>query len=126
MDSPEGTPTDGNCQFIAVARALGFPDDSHLELRRNVVDYLKKHRQEFEGFLQGSWDRYVAYITAPGAWGDHVTLAILARIFKCEIVVVSDSPGHYYEKVITPPVIKKERILIAHYDEVHYESTVPI
>ena len=37
----ESTPSDGNCQFIAVARGLGFGDEKHLELRREVVSYLK-------------------------------------------------------------------------------------
>ena len=33
------TPSDGNCQFIAVARGLGKPDAAHSELRSEVVKY---------------------------------------------------------------------------------------
>ena len=126
----ELTPGDGNCQFIAVARGLGLSDGAHVELRARVVAYLMDHREEFEGFQEGgSWDAYIAYMSAPHpnvGWGDHVTLTVLTRIYKCEIQVVTDKPGQLYVNTITPPIIEKGRITIAHYDEVHYESTVAI
>ena len=44
------TPALGDCQFIAVARSLGLPDDCHGELREGVCDYLTRHGQDFESF----------------------------------------------------------------------------
>ena len=73
----EPTTDDGNCQFIAVARVFGLPDDSHRQLREDVVDYFIKNREEFEGFSDSFWDAYIAYMsTVDVGWGDHVTLTI--------------------------------------------------
>ena len=114
----EPTPADGNCQFIAVARGVGLPDDSHRQLREDVVDYLRKNRAEFEGFADSSWDAYIAYMsTVDVGWGEHVTLTILSRICKCEIQLVRDLPGEFFSNLITPVEIEKDRITIAHYDE---------
>ena len=122
------TPCDGNCQFIAVARGLGLADEAHLKLREDVVEYLISHRSEFEEFqAEGSWDRYIEDISTPNVgWGDYLTLIILTRLFYSEIQIVSDGPEPPYVQTITPPEIRKSGIVIVHYGEVHYESTVPI
>ena len=52
------TPEDGNCQFIAVCRMMGFPDDAHMELREEVVRFLKKHAHDFVEFQTDGWARY--------------------------------------------------------------------
>ena len=123
----EGTPTDGNCQFIAVARGLGRPDAAHLELRKEVVEYLKKNRREFKEFtVEGSWDAYIEYISAAGGWGDHVTLTVLSRLYYCEFQIVTDRSTLPFVTTITPPEIRRPGIVLVHYGEVHYESTVTI
>ena len=50
------TPADGNCQFISMARLLGFPDDSAAELRQEICKYLDRHVEEFREFqADGRW-----------------------------------------------------------------------
>ena len=124
----EITPSDNNCQFIAVARGAGLTDEAHIDLRARVVKYLKDHRSEFEVFMvEGSWNRYIKYISTVGVgWGDNLTLAVLTRLLQCEIQVVSDLPAGNYVQTLTPPEILKPAIVIVHYGEVHYESTVRI
>ena len=122
----EVTPSDGNCQFIAVARGLGKPDAAHLELRSEVVKYLIDNRREIQGFQgEGSWDTYIEYISSPDrGWGDHVTLTVLSRVYHCEIQVVRDVATPPFVTTMTPPEIRKAGIVLVHYGEVHYESTV--
>ena len=47
------TPGDGHCQFIAMARLLGFPDERAAVLRQEICDYLETHADEFREFHDG-------------------------------------------------------------------------
>ena len=122
----EVTPSDGNCQFIAVARGLGKPDDAHLELRSEVVNYIINNRREFQEFqTEGSWDTYIEYLSSPDlGWGDHVSLTVLSRLYYCEITIVTDRSTPPFVTTITPPEIRRSGMVLVHYGEVHYESTV--
>ena len=121
-------PFDGNCQFIVVACGLGKPDAAHIELRSEVVKYFINNRREFDEFQTvGSWDTYIEYISTVGVgWGDHLSLTVLTRLYHCEIQIVQDVSAPAFVQTITPPEIRIPGIVIVHYDEVHYESTVPI
>jgi hypothetical protein len=92
------TPALGDCQFIAVARSLGFPDDSHGELRKEVCDFLALHREDFQDSLvtasDGVFDRYLNKMRRLGSWGDHVTLAAMARMFKVTFTIVNDESSY--------------------------------
>ena len=96
-------------------------------MRKEVVEYLKKNRREFKEFtVEGSWDAYIEYISAAGGWGDHVTLTVLSRLYYCEFQIVTDRSTLPFVTTITPPEIRRPGIVLVHYGEVHYESTVTI
>lgn len=57
-------------------------------LRKDVVAYLKANRSEFEPYVSKSWDKYVLSMGTKGQYGDHVTLEIIAKLFRTAIHVV--------------------------------------
>ena len=86
----QSTPPDGNCQFYAVCRMLGFPDDAHWQLRQEVVDFLRAHGDDFSDFQADGWTRYLDNL-ASGEWGDHLTLTAMSRMFTCSFKIVEDN-----------------------------------
>ena len=60
------------------------------------------------------------------AWGDHVTLVAASRMFERSFTIVNDTPGHLYSSDIVPPIHTGPSLVLAHYSERHYESTVPV
>lgn len=61
-----------------------------------------------------------------GAWGDHLTLVAMSRMFNCAITVVEDSNDP--PTIISPPNAETvdAEFTLAHYGEIHYESTMPL
>ena len=51
----EETAGDGNCFFRAVSRMVYTSDEFYLNVRSKVVEYLRDHRQEFEGFITNDY-----------------------------------------------------------------------
>jgi hypothetical protein len=117
------TPAHGDCQFIAVARSLGFPDESHGELRTAVCEYLSRHSDVFDQFhADGSWERYLDKLRQ-GAWGDHVTIMAMARMFNHTFTTLTDVPGELHSHHISPAGASNGESVIVHFGEFHYEST---
>ena len=118
------TPAHGDCQYIALVRALGWPDSAQGALRQEVAAYLAQNAEDFEGFNDISWGNYIRGVRGSD-WGDHLTLVAVSRMFNCVINVVSDTDSEMYANAIIPPDIKNPTITIAHYAEKHYESCEP-
>ena len=60
------------------------------------------------------------------AWGDHVTIVAASRMFKRAFAIVNDVPGLFFSADIIPPIHTGPVLVLAHYCERHYESTVPV
>jgi len=120
------TPPHGDCQFIAVARSLGFPDDAHWELRQEVVTFLTQHAVDYEGFQADGWHIYIQKL-AKGAWGDQLCLTAMSRMFGIRFIVISDNEEGTTH-TMAPDDLQEDAttIVLAHYGEIHYESTAPL
>ena len=119
---------DGNCQFRAVCIAFGFPVETHDELREHVCIYLEQHAEQFRAFqVDGSWDKYIKGLRGR-AWGDHVTLMVMARMFHSRITMVSDSATAGEDGKLAQDWPEDLRgapeVVIAHHGELHYEATI--
>ena len=57
-----------NCLFRALAAQLGHRRTDHRQLRRDVVQYMREHRDEFEPFIEDhtSFDEYGMWLE--GVW----------------------------------------------------------
>lgn len=62
---------DRNCLFRAISDQLTGSSDKHFSLRKEVVDYLGRHRSEFEPFLvdETSYDRHLELLGQDGTFG---------------------------------------------------------
>ena len=83
-------PSDGSCLFSAVAfhvKVGEISDSANSEtLRSLAAARLRSHRDEYEAFVDGDFDAYVAAV-ASDAWGGEVELRALSDLLKRAIVV---------------------------------------
>lgn len=94
-------PGDGNCQFMAASDQLALcgSAQSHVALRRHVVDYIRSwppgsagcDGNMLQGFMTTDITTYTNQMSRSGTYGDHITLYTIARIFNIQIVVISSN-----------------------------------
>jgi hypothetical protein len=85
-------PGDGNCLFRAAAFALLGTQQSHMRVRRQVVDFLWRHRNEFSTFVpEMPFDAYCAQMRNDGVWGSELELQAMSRLFNVQFRILSSS-----------------------------------
>lgn len=60
-------------------------------LRTQICDYLSAHPEQFAGFVDGSFDAYVANMRENGTYGGHVELSAFAQLSLKQIKVIQPS-----------------------------------
>ncbi|XP_067826200.1 OTU domain-containing protein 3 [Heptranchias perlo] len=82
-------PGDGNCLFRALGDQLEGHSRNHLKHRRETVDYMIKHRQDFEPFVEDDvpFDRYVMNLEKPGTFVGNDVIVAFARNKQVNIVI---------------------------------------
>ncbi|CAD6448570.1 a0f93c4e-8b56-4bcd-8d4a-7867cbbd8793-CDS [Sclerotinia trifoliorum] len=110
------TLSDGNCLFRALSDQLYGDFERHLEVRRNVVGYMRAHPDDFKLFipagsikknprrrvaaaghidnnaaadaeLERCFQNRLEKMSRPCEWGDHVELAAFAKAYKVDVTV---------------------------------------
>ena len=61
----------------------------HVRLRQEVVDHLRKNKNEYKLFIDGNLtiNEYINLIRRDGVWGGHLEMCILAKLHKFNIIV---------------------------------------
>lgn len=120
---------DGNCQFHAIAQMLPGQPFTHTELRNFAVQYLEEREEAFRSFFTfHEYPRYLDHMRRDRAWGDGLTLTVLASILMRPIVVVSDGlinrastwtiePSHVARQLWESPLV------LAYSKDLHYDAT---
>ncbi|GCB71876.1 OTU domain-containing protein 3 isoform X2 [Scyliorhinus torazame] len=82
-------PGDGNCLFRALGDQLEGHSRNHLKHRRETVDFMVKHRQDFEPFVEDDvpFDRYVANLEKTGTFVGNDVIVAFARNNQVNIVI---------------------------------------
>ncbi|XP_042199730.1 OTU domain-containing protein 3 [Callorhinchus milii] len=82
-------PGDGNCLFRALGDQLEGHSRNHLKHRRETVDYMVKHREDFEPFVEDEvpFDRYVMNLEKPGTFAGNDAIVAFARNAQVNIVI---------------------------------------
>ncbi|KAK7277253.1 hypothetical protein RIF29_18404 [Crotalaria pallida] len=94
----KGVLADGRCLFRAIAHGACLihgeeaPDENRQreladELRAQVVDELRRRREETEWFIEGDFDAYVERIQQPFVWGGEPELLMASHVLKTPISV---------------------------------------
>ena len=156
---------DGNCFFRACSAQLqlgdeleeGVADDlpfreapDHMALREAVCEYMWKHREEYQPFIDASvcneaeagdqsvssndegrareLEVYVERMRREGVWAGHVEIHATSALCHADITVyMLNSPSYsvrYADSTGKHPAPRQFRL--AYYDTGHYDAVVPI
>lgn len=112
----------GNCQYMSVALQVKGSADKHMEARREVCDYIQNHQRELAPF---SAIQEFSKCRSNGEWGNNVTLAAAAAIYK-KLFVAIDPKTHLIYKV-EPSLggVYDGVLFLKFYSEKHYEAYRP-
>lgn len=69
---------------------------THIELREAVVQFLTAHHDEYLEFFSNdeSLVSYIQQIASAGAWGDNLSLLVMAEILQSPIHVAQRNPSN--------------------------------
>ena len=123
---------DGACQFRALSDQLYGSEVYHEAVRGLAVQTLAAHPERYAAFIVGGgsggtgdpnlFTSYVARMSDPREWGDHVTLQAAADGLGLRVVVVSSFETEPLIE-IEPAEKRSARVLfIAFWHEIHYGS----
>jgi hypothetical protein len=129
---------DGRCFAYAIARALcGNATPANADaIRACVVKYLRKHRADYEWFLesdatlfdgrpnpsyQGSWDEYLASMANPLTHFDYIAILVTSIVYDLTILIIGGEP---YGNTVVGEGSNKVMVLYNGYN--HYDSVAPI
>lgn len=120
---------DGHCLYSAVADQLSERhidlrpsirpetiegEDSYRTIRRTAAEYITKHKDDFEPFLEEPLDSYVRKVGETGEWGGQLELMALAKAYGVDISVL-DGNGSVHEIEGTEDKDETKRIWLAYY-----------
>ncbi|CAH3024571.1 unnamed protein product [Porites evermanni] len=119
----------GNCMFSALCRQLEIkkgPTYSEMELRTELVQYLKDHPTFVCIFFYAkeypTWEEYLEKMARDGTWGDHLILQAAARHFNCVIHIISSHPEFDVKIEPDSTTCDVAELLLGHIYEYHYVS----
>lgn len=125
---------DGNCQFRALSVALYGNEDSHSEIRAQVVEQMMVAPAYYATFVIEPYAQYLERMRCCGEWGDHVTLQAASDALKIRVQVLTDVPESPCVEVIPrqlrstgglvqqPLWSLREPLCIAFQTEWHYDA----
>jgi hypothetical protein len=85
-------PGDGNCLFEAVAHQLEIRwlrSISQAKLRLLAVEHISQHQFEYQGFIEGDFDKFVERVARDGTWANNVVITALARALDLTIIIIN-------------------------------------
>eukprot|EP01111_Echinosteliopsis_oligospora_P016482 TRINITY_DN6870_c0_g1_i1.p1 TRINITY_DN6870_c0_g1~~TRINITY_DN6870_c0_g1_i1.p1 ORF type:complete len:347 (+),score=101.47 TRINITY_DN6870_c0_g1_i1:42-1082(+) len=115
---------DGNCLFRSIADQLEDNPNKHGEYRHAIVTYIAANREMFEPFLdteeEGTFEQYIANMSAPTAWGGHMELQAASLLFKINAVIYQlDQPRW---EIVNFKEAGTKTIHLSYHDGDHYAS----
>ncbi|XP_072112115.1 OTU domain-containing protein 4 [Mobula birostris] len=117
---------DGSCLFRAVAEQVFHTQSKHLEVRRACVSYLRRNREQFEAFIEGSFDEYLKQLEKPQEWVGQVEISALSLMYKRDFIIYQEPnrpPAHVTENGF-PDTISLCFSNGNHYDSVYPKKSV--
>lgn len=139
LEAEDYTVKVGNCLFDNVAGQLPLPHPDSLQLRQDVVRFMKENSTEYEskpdyrdGRLLmgdgrglsmnfGTWEEYLTAMGTSQVWGTEIEIAALAADLKRPIVLLT--AGN--RPVIYNREREEEPIFLRHVGGNHFESCIP-
>ncbi|XP_010707827.1 OTU domain-containing protein 4 isoform X2 [Meleagris gallopavo] len=114
---------DGSCLFRAVAEQVLHSQSRHVDVRMACVDYLRKHREKFEAFIEGPFEEYLKCLENPQEWVGQVEISALSLMYKKDFIIYREpnaSPSHVTENGFS------DKVLLCFSNGNHYDIVYPI
>ena len=86
---------------------LGFSQFNSVDdqqLRARVINYLKKHPEQIEGFSDEQPQVYLQRMKQRGVWADHIVVQALAKMLNL-IIAILQSDG-------TQPIVMNNKVSV--------------
>lgn len=115
-------PGDGNCLFRALGDQLDGHSHNHLTHRRDVCEYMLKHREDFEPFIEDEvpFQRYIDNLSQSGTYAGNDAIVAFARLHEVVIVIHQLNSPLWNIKGTEQP--NARQLHIAYHNGVHYSS----
>lgn len=87
--------SDGNCLFRALSVQLTGTEDSHVELRKIVVEFEAKNQSIFGKKAQAAGRDFTEHLESMAkifVWGTDIEIETVASLLQTEIYEATDSP----------------------------------
>ncbi|XP_057881282.1 OTU domain-containing protein 4 isoform X7 [Melospiza georgiana] len=114
---------DGSCLFRAVAEQVLHSQSRHIDVRMACVDYLRKNREKFEAFIEGSFEDYLKSLENPQEWVGQVEISALSLMYKKDFIIYQEpnaSPSRVTENGFS------DKVLLCFSNGNHYDIVYPI
>ncbi|XP_025022663.1 OTU domain-containing protein 4 isoform X2 [Python bivittatus] len=114
---------DGSCLFRAVAEQVFHSQSQHLDVRMACINYLWKNREQFEAFIEGSFEEYLKHLENPQEWVGQVEISALSLMYKKDFIIYQEpncTPSHVTENGFS------DKILLCFSNGSHYDIIYPI
>eukprot|EP01117_Protostelium_nocturnum_P005436 TRINITY_DN1970_c0_g1_i1.p1 TRINITY_DN1970_c0_g1~~TRINITY_DN1970_c0_g1_i1.p1 ORF type:complete len:348 (-),score=102.04 TRINITY_DN1970_c0_g1_i1:21-1064(-) len=85
-------PKDGSCMFRAFSHVLYQSQRYHYELRLECVNYISRHRNEFEPFIESygfNTEDYLNQMSKAVQWGGNIEVQALSMLLKRNVKIYS-------------------------------------
>lgn len=79
---------DGNCLFSVFALQIFGDANKHKEVRDLCIKTLKDNRDDYEPFLDVSWDKYIANMESEATWGGHMEMRAISTQANVDVLVL--------------------------------------
>ena len=122
----EETAGDGNCFFREVSRMVYASGEFYLNVRSQLVEYLRNHWQVFEGFITNDYtsiDNYITVMSRDSHWADNAIIRATSDALNIEIHIISsaeDTPTITFRPTTNNP---SQTLFLGHIAHLHYVST---
>ncbi|XP_039611950.1 OTU domain-containing protein 3 isoform X2 [Polypterus senegalus] len=118
-------PGDGNCLFRALGDQLEGHSNNHLKHRRDTVEFMTTHRQDFEPFVEDDvpFERHVSNLAKPGTFAGNDAIVAFARNHQLNVVIHQVNAPLWQIKGSDKPFTQELHIAYRygeHYDSVRH------
>ncbi|KAI0270389.1 hypothetical protein BC834DRAFT_510962 [Gloeopeniophorella convolvens] len=90
------TTGDGNCLFRALSDQLFGTESRHLQLRKDICDWIQTYSLRYAPFVddERGLDVHLSLMRQPATYGGHLELSAFAHMKRCNVKVIQ--PGLVY------------------------------
>ncbi|XP_050777568.1 putative bifunctional UDP-N-acetylglucosamine transferase and deubiquitinase ALG13 [Gopherus flavomarginatus] len=120
------TARDASCLFRAVSEQVFYSQIHHQEVRKACVSFMRENRENFEAYVEGSFEEYLKRLGDPEGRAGLLEISALSLMYKW-LKTNSSRDFILYQEPGQPPTCAtnngfEDKILLCCSDDSHYDS----